>query len=436
MGCGGSSNGISGTKDQPSISISPMNPNVLVGQTMQFNANIQNLSDSRVAWTVQEENGGTIASTDTGGIYTAPWPTGIYHVVATAVEDPRLTTNTMVSVTAKFAFIEELPSGDAIPFSMTPMLATLGTDGDIGISGIIDQGTGNPVSVAMESLTLSNDGTKGTFNVVAPDNTYDVYIANADGTGDATQLTLDGSSWWPQFSSDGRQILYMKDVNNWSSIWMMNADGSNQHEVFSGEAWGADPYSAALSPDGTMIAAELNWAPNGVSQDGIAIMAADGTNPTPLTGASIACMGYDEMPAFSNDGTKIMFSRWCGEQNGNESMYTINTDGTGLSLLGTAALDGTWNYNPLPVGDRIVFQSNQATPNTNAFEIYTMKADGSAVVKLTNNTVFDGFDLWWWTSPSSANAQRTLQSLLAGKSPLHGAAARVEKIKRLQQHRK
>src|SRR5436190_492608 len=65
-GCGGSSNSISGTKDQPSISISPMNPNILVGQNLQFTANIQNLSDTRVAWSVQEKNGGTIASTDTG----------------------------------------------------------------------------------------------------------------------------------------------------------------------------------------------------------------------------------------------------------------------------------------------------------------------------------------------------------------------------------
>ena len=122
LACGGSSNNVSGTKDQPSISISPMNPNILVGQSMQFTANIQNLSDTHVAWSVQEEKGGTIASTDTGGTYTAPWPVGIYHVVATAVADPSLTTNTMVSVTAKFAFIEELPTGDALPFSMTPML--------------------------------------------------------------------------------------------------------------------------------------------------------------------------------------------------------------------------------------------------------------------------------------------------------------------------
>jgi hypothetical protein len=436
VACGGSGGGFSGTPDQPSISISPMNPNMLVGQSMQFTANIQNLSDTRVAWSVREENGGTIASTDTGGIYTAPWPVGIYHVVATAVADSSLTTNTMVSVTAKFAFLEEYPSGDALPFSMTPMLGAVGTDGSIGIGGVIDQGTGKPVSVAMESLTLSSDGTKGTFDVVAPDLTYDVYIANAVGTGSATQLTQDGHSWWPQFSADGKQILYMRDVNNWSSIWMMNTDGSNQHEVFSAEAWGVELYSATLSPDATRIAAELTWNPNGVWQDGIVIMNVDGTNPTPLTGANIGCMGYDEMPAFSNDGTQIMFSRWCGEQNGNESMYTINTDGTGLARLGTAALDGIWNYNPLPVGDSIVFQSNQAAPSTDTFEIYTMKADGSGVTKLTNNVVYDGFDLSKWQGPPAANAQRVFQSFRASHPALRASAQRAEKIKNLQQNRR
>ncbi len=431
LACGGSSNNVSGTKNQPSISISPMNPNLLVGQNLQFTANIQNLSDTRVAWSVQEEKGGTIASTDTGGIYTAPWPVGIYHVVATSVADPALTTNTMVSVTAEFAFLEELPSGDALPFSMTPLIGTFGTDGNLGISGVTDQGTGNPVSVAMESLTLSNDGTKGTFNVVAPDNTYDVYVANADGTGDATQLTLDGFSWWPQFSSDGKQILYLKDVNNWTNIWIMNVDGSNQHELFSSEVWGVDLFSATLSPDGTKIAAELDWAPNGVWQDGIVIINADGTNPIPLTGANFTCMGYDEMPAFSNDRTKILFSRWCGEQNGNETLYTMNLDGTAVTRLGPAPVDGVWNYNPLTVGDRIVFQSNQDAVNTRDFEIYTMQADGSAITKVTNNAVYDGFDLSWWAGPSSASAQRNLQSLRGTNRAWHGHTQRSDKIKKL-----
>ena len=42
-----------------------------------------------------------------------------------------------------------------------------------------------------------------------------------------------------------------------------------------------------------------------------------------------------------------------------------------------------------------MFQTNQDFPNTIAFEIYKMNADGSGITKLTNNALYDGFDHWW-----------------------------------------
>lgn len=425
VACGGSSSGgMSGTKEQPSISISPMNPNVLVGQTMQFTANIQNMSDTRVAWSVQEENGGTIASTDTGGLYTAPWPTGMYHVVATSVADSSLTTNTMVAVTAKFGFLQEYTAGDAVPFSMTPILATVGTDGNIGLAGFIDTDTGNPVSISMESVDVSHDGTKATLTLVTQDtsgyNYFDVYIANADGSGEPTQLTLDGNSWYPEFSPNGQQIVYIHN----DEIWAMNANGSNQHVVLSSSTSNAWAYSATFSPDGTKIAAELEWEPNGIYQDGIAIMNADGSNAVPLTGSNLGCTGWDEMPAFTNDGTKIMFSEYCNSGDVSyDSLYTVTTDGTRAPLLGADV--GIIHYNPIPAGDKIVFQSNQASPGSLAFEIYSMNSDGTGITKLTSNDVFDGFDLWWYgsTSAQQSNAKATRR------------ATRADRIKALQQHR-
>ncbi|HKT88817.1 MAG TPA: hypothetical protein VJQ59_10300 [Candidatus Sulfotelmatobacter sp.] len=443
--CGGGNNGISGQKDQPSISISPMNPGVLVGQTLRFTANIQNLSDTRVAWSVQEENGGTIASTDTGGLYTAPWPVGIYHVVATSVADPSLTTNTMVGVTAQFAFLEELPTGDAFPFSMTPIIGTVGTDGSVGLANVIDQGPGTPVSVAMSSITLSNDGTKAAFDVVTQDTSgndyYDVYVANADGTGSPTQLTATGNSFWPQFSADGQQILYM---NNWD-IWAMNVDGSNQHVVFSADLNNAGAWSATLSPDGTKIAAELDWYPpngGGAYYDGIVIMNADGSNPIALTGNSgcngtMPAGGWDEMPSFTHDGTQIMFSRFCTSASmldSTETMYLINTDGTGLTQIYSDPTPGLWNYNPVAVADRILFQSNQNAPSNYVFEIYSMKSDGSGVTRLTNNFLYDGFDTSWYAGPVAANSVQVLRS--GSSATLSHAARRAEKMKKLQQRRR
>lgn len=442
VGCGGSGGGFSGEPNNPSISISPMNPSILVGQSQVFTANIQNLSDTRVAWSVQEETGGTIASTDAGGLYTAPWPTGIYHVVATAVADPSLTTYTLVSVTAKFVFMQEVPTGDAIPYSMTPMFGTLGTDGTFGIGGITDTGTGKPVVAALGSIVLSPDGTKAAFDMVTPDwQSTDVYIANMSGNNiNATQLTTDGSSWLPQFSPDSQQILYIKGLD----IWAMNTDGSNQHIVFSSMLNNGAAWSATYSPDGTQIAAELDWNPasaGGAYYDGIAIMNADGSNPIPLTGnagcnGTMPYGGWDEMPAFTHDGN-IMFSRHCSSdpiQTSAETMYVMNPDGTHLTQMYSAPTAGLWNYNPVLVGDRIVFQTNQDHLQTYLFEVYSMKSDGSEVTKLTNNTVYDGFDTSWYAGPATSSLQYALGGNAA--HALRSAGARVQKANNLRQSSK
>jgi hypothetical protein len=116
-------------------------------------------------------------------------------------------------------------------------------------------------------------------------------------------------------------------------------------------------------------------------------------------------------------------------------MYVINTDGTGLAQLYNGPTPGLWNYNPLAVADKILFQTNQDTPHTYLFDIYSMNADGTDVIKLTSNTLYDGFDTWWYFEPSTASLQQALRAP-ASRSALHGVAARAEKIKNLQQHRR
>jgi len=434
LACGGSSPKVTPPTQSVKISISPNTASTLVNQATQFTATVTGATDTSVTWSIQEANGGTVSA----GLYTAPWTLGTYHVVATSNADTTKSATATVSVSAQFAFIEEYPAGDATPFSMTPEIGTYAPDGTLTISGITDQGTGNPVSAAMENLALSPDGTKGTFDIWSPTNTDDIFVANADGSGSPTQLTTDGASWWPIFSADGRQIIYLKWTGA-TDIWAMNADGSNQHVIFAHSVDNSNAYSARFSPDGTKIVAELLWYPAdpGVTYDGIAIMNADGTNAVPLTGgASFSCQGWDENPAFTPDGTQILFSRLCEDPNNScnrsESIYIMNADGTNLTQLSNSSW-GVQDYDPLPVADTIVFQTNRDYLATTAFEIYSMKADGSAVTRLTNNAVFDGIDDWWYNGPDLCSAQ-DLQGR-ASTRLLHGAAGRAEKIRKLQQHR-
>ncbi|MCX6030178.1 MAG: SH3 domain-containing protein [Chloroflexi bacterium] len=66
---------------------------------------------------------------------------------------------------------------------------------------------------------------------------WEVHVMNADGSGAVrlTQTPLDmpaQRSWnnaAPAWSPDGRQIAFLSDRNESWELWLMNADGSNQH---------------------------------------------------------------------------------------------------------------------------------------------------------------------------------------------------------------
>ena len=96
---------------------------------------------------------------------------------------------------------------------------------------------------------------------------------------------------------------------------MMNADGTAQTRVTT--APGID-YQPAWSPDGTKI---LFTSRRNGGQDDIYVINPDGTGETRLTSNSLVEMG----PAWSADGTKIVYTT---DQGSNYEVYTMNADGS------------------------------------------------------------------------------------------------------------
>jgi TolB protein len=154
-------------------------------------------------------------------------------------------------------FPDYSPDGSTIVFTAKPAgsptrdIYVVGNDG----SGLtrLTSGAGNNAYPA-----FSPDGNKIVFDSDRT-GTWQVWLMNPDGSSQ-TQLTFDPQpkDQVPDWSPDGSKISYLADTHgiadtvspSWGDIWVMNANGSDQHALTSGAAY----YGTAWSPDGTRIA--------------------------------------------------------------------------------------------------------------------------------------------------------------------------------------
>lgn len=123
---------------------------------------------------------------------------------------------------------------------------------------------------------------------------HDLYLV-APSSGDETRLT-DASSQLtaPQWSPDGTQITYFDHSTDPLSIWIIHSDGSRATELTAGG-------HASWSPDGGQIVFDREVGPGDVDiylvdfESRQEYLVVDGPD-------------YDTLPAWSPDGTKVVFA--------------------------------------------------------------------------------------------------------------------------------
>jgi TolB protein len=245
-----------------------------------------------------------------------------------------------------------------------------------------------------------------------------IYTMNVDGTGLTRVSSGKGRTTCAFFYPDGRRILYASTFKGGEAcppkpdfsrgyvwpvyeaydIYRANADGSGLEALTTTPGYDAE---ATIARDGTIVFTSV--------RDGdmeIYSMAADGSNVRRLTNRP----GPDGGPFFSPDGSQIVF-RGRELRPGKElddyqlllksavwrptrlEIFVMNRDGSNVrqvTNLEAASFAPYW----YPDGRRIIFASNHHDPKGREFEIWAIDADGGNLDRITSNPTFDGFPMF------------------------------------------
>ena len=213
-----------------------------------------------------------------------------------------------------------------------------------------------------------------------------LFVMEADGS-NQTRLTS-GESVAPVWSPDGCKIVFRQWLGE---IDVINADGSDQTVVVPRTGVGGPGfhYRSHFSPDG----ARILFTGRGLSSRNrdFFVVDADGSNPVNLTNNTGVSMDWE--PSWSPDGTTILFA----SRRAPRGIYIMNADGTGRRRLSSGNRP-VWS----PDGSKIAFSLREGLHS----DIVVMDPDGTNVTPLT-----DGSGIAWrlsWSPDGSRIAFETV----------------------------
>ena len=159
-----------------------------------------------------------------------------------------------------------------------------------------------------------------------------VYSMNADGTG-VTRLTSPGAvDQDPDWSPDGRRIVFVSDREGANGVWVIDKDGTGATRLTTTDPRAVQSEAAPKwSPDGKQIA--FVHAVPSTNRRGIFVMNADGSGLRHVTPGAYEA----ESPSWSADGRRIAYTQWddpnkdCGWWFCEPFVAIVDLDGTGYS---------------------------------------------------------------------------------------------------------
>jgi len=228
----------------------------------------------------------------------------------------------------------------------------------------------------------SHDGRRIVFTSDR-DGDPEIYVMEADGSNAARLTSAPGRDAHPYFSRDGRRIVFQSPRANGAdtNIYSMDSDGSNVVRLTDLKGFAGVP---VYSPDEKSIV--FQWRESNDFKDGrkwrVCVMKSDGSGLRVITPGE----ANDQVPNWSRDGRRLLFY---SDRTGRNQLYTMKPDGSDVRrLTSTESNDNAAFWSP--DNRKIVFTSDRDGNS----ELYVMDADGKNVRRLTNTRATKYGGVW------------------------------------------
>ena len=226
------------------------------------------------------------------------------------------------------------------------------------------------------------------FGHGSPDAYTELYTINTDGR-DKRLLPNTRDAHEPAWSPDGLNIAFDRNAEGNTDIYVVDTDGEHLARLTDHPSSDVNP---DWSHDGAMLSFESERESEREFGSGLYVMNADGSDPRELIFTTeLFCSSW------SQEGSKLIFGAHRSEEGAGvptTDLFTINPDGEELTRI--THDDGPEAYPSMsPDGEQIVFMED--------FRIYVINVDGTGERRLDARNLTDEDPAWspWIQEPAA-----------------------------------